>query len=213
MFAEYHSLGDLLQPSLSTPQHQHITKAWRWSTTNLQSLVQTSNLCLSQLPLWQHGKSLFPLYGVFLHANIINCRDHKKWVTSKSTFPAHTLAFKIAVTKMNTCYTQDHVSASFHTLMGECNIIDKGFSKAKGGILNCHDGITFLTWAHFRTTLHLQPIPTNTHFSRQRGENCTSTGRIDGFYTNNSHTHFTCSKDTSSAHNFEHFPITKSYHS
>lgn len=59
----------------------------------------------------------------------------------------------------------------------------------------------------FTSNLNLQFIPNNTHFSRQGWDNYTSTSLIDGFYTNTPHLSFTCTTNTSSTHNLEHFPI------
>lgn len=62
------------------------------------------------------------------------------------------------------------------------------------------------TSAHFMSNLNLQPIPINTHFSRQGKDKYASTSLKDGFYINPTQLNFTCTKHTSSAHNSYHFP-------
>lgn len=64
----------------------------------------------------------FPLDGVFLHTNVTNHTNQMEEITLESTHYAQSLALIIVVKGINTCYAQNHVLASLHTLMGKGNI-------------------------------------------------------------------------------------------
>lgn len=103
----------------------------------------------------------FPSDGVFLHTNVTNRMVRMKGITTKSTCHAQSLALMIVVREINTCYAQDLVSTTLHTLMREGNISDISFSVAKGDVLNYPNSIAFIqclnaaTYTMWRNCRHI----------------------------------------------------------
>ena len=64
-------------------------------------------------------------------------------------------------------------------------------------------------WKTFTTSLNLEYIPTNTSFSRQGGNNYTSTSLIDGFYIKSpDNSIYSCTTNVDMNLNSDHYPIT-----
>ena len=64
-------------------------------------------------------------------------------------------------------------------------------------------------WRIFTTSLNLEYVPTNTIFSRQGGNNYTSTNLIDGFYINSpDNSRYSSTTYTHIDLNSDHYPIT-----
>jgi exonuclease III len=66
-----------------------------------------------------------------------------------------------------------------------------------------------IQWKNFTTSISLEYIPTNTTFSRQGGNNYTSTSLIDGFYINSpNNSGYSSTTNTQMNLNSDHYPIT-----
>lgn len=66
-----------------------------------------------------------------------------------------------------------------------------------------------MQWKTFTASLNFEYIPTNTTFSRQGGNNYTSTSLIDGFYINSpDNTRFSSTTNIYMDLNSDHYPIT-----
>ena len=66
-----------------------------------------------------------------------------------------------------------------------------------------------IQWRTFTASLNLEYIPTNTTYSRQGGNNYTSTSLIDGFYINKpDNSRYFSTTNTDRDLNSDHYPIT-----
>lgn len=118
-----HSLDGRSQSSPSMRPHKYTMKEENWSITKPHpntrfAFVTITSLVMKEILLTKG----FPLGGVFLHTNVTNHTYQMEGITYESTCCAQRLALTIVVMGINTCYAEDLVSTTLHTLMEKATL-------------------------------------------------------------------------------------------
>ena len=145
----------------------------------------------------------------YLQVIHINNQPLQPWLIIHMYMPTHIEDIRLISNIKDTIANQ--ITAHPHhiyTLCGDFNQ-DIALIGRQNDNLNTPPQEEDIHWRTFVTSLNLEYIPTNTTFSRQGGNNYTSTSLIDGFYINSlDNSKYSCTTNTHVDLNSDHYPIT-----